>query len=212
MNWTFWCVLAVIAWSPAGYGAGSVRCVSPDGTPIITFKPCAWVGGIPVDAEAARKDAEIARGIERSSAADDAERAATAKTETEVAASVDARVSAGLAAQREVEARRAADADLGGLLVAKERFEAVYRIAEATPRVSLAGPVGELAALKASAASLEVSACYRPARGALVDWMEGGITRMLNFMKGWSPSSDLEAYRDFERGFYLAAASCGTGK
>lgn len=62
------------------------------------------------------------------------------------------------------------------------RWDDADQVAGATPRMSLAGPVSDLQALKREAENLEVLDCAKPVKVYLVNYMDSTVSAYLDFM------------------------------
>lgn len=77
------------------------------------------------------------------------------------------------------------------------RWDELLRVAEATPRIALAGPVQQMQAIRRETVALQVSTCAQPAKTALVRAMDFRITQFLEFMRNHTANSSA-AIRGYE--------------
>lgn len=178
-------LLAALAISAAAK-ADVYKCTNEAGKTVYQAKPCVEGG-----------DTGVGR-LPELSATERAEAAKRMQVQMKIAEAEAKRVS--------IQKRRASEPDLDNLLKAVEKWEESAKLARSTARIALAGPVAKLQEIKASAKDMAVSDCYKPARAALVGWMDLGIDELIEFMSKNEIAAMLKQVQAIsaEREFYLA--------
>lgn len=81
------------------------------------------------------------------------------------------------------EAERAANrASIDAIVAAANRWDDAVKLAQSTPRIALAGPLGSMQSLRREVETMSVSACVIPARDALASAMTSQLNGFLAFM------------------------------
>ncbi|MEI2420849.1 hypothetical protein V6O07_11300, partial [Arthrospira platensis SPKY2] len=92
-----------------------------------------------------------------------------------------------------------------------ERWDDLLRVAQATPRIALAGPVQQMQAIRREAAALPVSSCMQPAKAALLRAMDYRIGQFIEFMRNANANQSAAArgYEAALRDMRRAMRECG---
>lgn len=187
----------------APFGAAAdipIRCISKEGHPIFTNKPCADAGGTVVGKPPETVEDEASARADRLAKILEKERSSKQQ------AAIQAKIAEAEVHRLRAEEKRKSDSDVDKLLRAKERFEETYNLAQSTARIALAVPVARLQDMKMAASELSVSECYKDAHSALTAWMNIVIERMLSFMRDEPVGPILKEVQGIilEREFYLS--------